>query len=253
CQPGMSRVGKTARKPVALEDVEALHQHIQDLKAQLLNANKVIQSLQRRARSISVTSGYTSGAERPLPAPKVLASPAHSLTDEDEGWQKYNSLIQAQARELSHLRQMLREGRGVSRSLAHHLRDALRSFEDLLRGTDIDYYLGQGFREQLAQGRNLAERLSDKLGISKSDLVMGPLCRLSRKLQEKEKVIESLEVKLQERSESPGSSCPPSESSHSASSSSFTSEGLEPCSDGDAASEYSQCQEEPAQHAGTAG
>lgn len=80
---------------------------------------------------------------------------------------KYNSLIQAQARELSHLRQMLREGRGVSRSLAQHLRDALRSFEDLLRGTDIDYYLGQGFREQLAQGRQLAERLSDKLGTSK--------------------------------------------------------------------------------------
>lgn len=55
----------------------------------------------------------------------------------------------------------------MSRSLAQHLRDALRSFEDLLRGTDIDYYLGQGFREQLAQGRQLAERLSDKLGISK--------------------------------------------------------------------------------------
>lgn len=62
---------------------------------------------------------------------------------------------------------MLREGRGVSCSLAQHLRDALRSFEDLLRGTDIDYYLGQGFREQLAQGRQLAERLSDKLGTSK--------------------------------------------------------------------------------------
>ncbi|KAJ7404955.1 myomegalin-like [Pitangus sulphuratus] len=314
CQLGMPRAGKTAQKVMALEDVGALHQHIQDLKAQLLNANKVIQSLQRRARSVSVTSGYTSGAERPLPGPKALASPAHSLTDEDEGWQsdghgtlcppalrthrdlqslvhrvalleaqlpsakpggalpkelqsatwpgKYNSLIQAQARELSHLRQMLREGRAVSRSLAQHLRDALRSFEDILRGTDIDYYLGQGFREQLAQGRQLAERLSDKLGTrdrqdgedktshellalrkelwdgGHPDLpaqVTGYLCRLSRKLQEKEKVIESLEVKLQERSESPGSSCPPSESSHSATSSSFTSEGLEPCSDGDAA------------------
>uniref|UniRef100_U3JMD4 Uncharacterized protein n=1 Tax=Ficedula albicollis TaxID=59894 RepID=U3JMD4_FICAL len=302
CQPGMSRAGKTAQKTMALEDVEALHQHIQDLKAQLLNANKVIQSLQRHARSISVTSGYTSSAERPLPAPKALASPAHSLTDEDEGWQsdghgtlcppalrahrdlqslvhrvalleaqlpaakhgaalpkelqsatwpgKYNSLIQAQARELSHLRQLLREGRGLSRSLAQHLRDALRSFEDLLRGTDIDYYLGQGFREQLAQGRQLAERLSDKLdGEDKSSHELLAQ-RLSRELQEKEKVIESLEVKLQERSESPGSSCPPSESSHSASSSSFTSEGLEPCSDGDAASEYSQCHEEPAQHTG---
>ncbi|NXP88525.1 MYOME protein, partial [Passerina amoena] len=308
CQPGMPRLGKPARKTMALEDVEALHQHIQDLKAQLLNANKVIQSLQRRARSISVTSGYTSGAERPLAAPKASASPAHSLTDEDEGWQsdghgalcppalrahrdlqslvhrvtlleaqlpaakhgatlpkelhsatwpgKYNSLIQAQARELSHLRQLLREGRGLSRSLAQHLRDALRSFEDLLRGTDIDYYLGQGFREQLAQGRHLAERLSDKLGIRDrqdgEDKTSHELLaqRLSQELQEKEKVIESLEVKLQERSESPGSSCPPSESSHSASSSSFTSEGLEPCSDGDAASEYSQGHEEPAQHTG---
>ncbi|XP_027514277.1 myomegalin-like isoform X8 [Corapipo altera] len=308
CQLGVPRAGKTAQKVMALEDVEALHQHIQDLKAQLLNANKVIQSLQRRARSISVTSGYTSGAERPLPGPKALASPAHSLTDEDEGWQsdghgtlcppalrahrdlqslvhrvalleaqlpsakpggvlpkelqsatwpgKYNSLIQAQARELSHLRQMLREGRGVSRSLAQHLRDALRSFEDLLRGTDIDYYLGQGFREQLAQGRQLAERLSDKLGTRDrqdgEDKTSHELLalRLSRKLQEKEKVIESLEVKLQERSESPGSSCPPSESSHSATSSSFMSEGLEPCSDGDAASECSQCHEEPAQLTG---
>ncbi|KAM6343597.1 myomegalin-like [Alca torda] len=308
CRPGMPRVGKAARKAMAQADVGALHQHIQDLKAQLLNANKVIQSLQRRARSISVTSGYTSGAERPPPGPMALASSAHSLTDEDEGWQsdghgtlcppalrahrdlqhlvhrvalleaqlpaakpgavlpkelqsatwpgKYDSLIQAQARELSHLRQTLREGRGVSRSLAQHLRDALRSFEDLLRGTDIDYYLGQGFREQLAQGRQLAERLSDKLGTRDrqdgEDKTSHELLalRLSRELQEKEKVIESLEAKLQERCESPGSSRPPSESSRSATSTSFVSEGLEPCSDGDAASECSQCHEEPARLTG---
>ncbi|XP_074762928.1 myomegalin isoform X4 [Athene noctua] len=304
CQPGMPRAGKAAWKAVAPVDVRALHQHIQDLKAQLLNANKVIQSLQRRARSVSVTSGYTSGTERPPPGPVALASPAHSLTDEDEGWQsdghstlcpptlrshcdlqhllhrvtlleaqlpatkpggilpkelqsatwpgKYDSLIQAQARELSHLRQTLREGRGVSRSLAQHLRDALRSFEDLLRGTDIDYYLGQGFRKQLAQGRQLAERLSDKLGTRDrqdgEDKTSHELLalRLSQELQEKEKVIESLEAKLQERCESPDSSHPPSESSHSATSSSFVSEGLEPCSDGDAASECSQCRKEPA-------
>ncbi|XP_054239892.1 myomegalin-like isoform X2 [Indicator indicator] len=305
--PGMPRAGKAAQKAMAPVDVGALQQHIQDLRAQLLNANKVIQSLQRRARSISLTSGYTSGAERPPPGTTALASSAHSLTDEDEGWQsdghstlcppalrahrdlqhlvrrvalleaqlptaklggglpkelqsatwpgKYDSLIQAQARELSHLRQTLREGRGVSRSLAQHLRDALRSFEDLLRGTDIDYYLGQGFREQLAQGRHLAERLSDKLGTNRQDgedktshelLAL----RLSRELQEKEKVIESLEAKLQERCESPGSSLPPSESSCSAISSSFVSEGLEPCSDGDAASECSQCHEEPTQLTG---
>uniref|UniRef100_A0A8C2UGY6 Myomegalin n=1 Tax=Coturnix japonica TaxID=93934 RepID=A0A8C2UGY6_COTJA len=162
---------------------------------------------------------------------------------------KYNSLIQAQARELSHLRQTLREGRGVSRSLAQHLRDALRSFEELLRGTDIDYYLGQGFREQLARGRHLAERLSDKLGTSKC--LWGHWVLLSRELQEKEKVIESLEAKLKERCESPGSSHPPSESSRSATSTSFVSDVLEPSSDGEAASECSQCPEEPSRLPGT--
>uniref|UniRef100_A0A663LQC4 Uncharacterized protein n=1 Tax=Athene cunicularia TaxID=194338 RepID=A0A663LQC4_ATHCN len=153
---------------------------------------------------------------------------------------KYDSLIQAQARELSHLRQTLREGRGVSRSLAQHLRDALRSFEDLLRGTDIDYYLGQGFRKQLAQGRQLAERLSDKLGTSKYlrwgalglDTGHGGLGRDA--LMDSVKGWGHL-------------------SSRSATSSSFVSEGLEPCSDGDVASECSQCRKEPARLAGTAG
>ncbi|OXB57796.1 hypothetical protein ASZ78_000154 [Callipepla squamata] len=303
CRSGVPRVSKAALKAVAQPDVGALRQHIQDLKAQLLNANKVIQSLQRRTRSISVTSGYTSGTERPQLCPAVQVSPPHSLTDEDEGWQsdghgtlcpqrdlerlvhrvalleaqlppakpggvfpkelqsatwpgKYNSLIQAQARELSHLRQTLREGRGASRSLAQHLRDALRSFEELLRGTDIDYYLGQGFREQLAQGRQLAERLSDKLGTrdqqngedkSSHELLV---LRLTRELQEKDKMIESLEAKLQERCESPGSSLPPSESSCSVTSTSFVSDVLEPCSDGEAASECSQYPEEPARHPG---
>lgn len=81
---------------------------------------------------------------------------------------------------------------------------------------------------------------------------MSHLHRLSRELQEKEKVIKSLEAKLQERCESPGSSRSPSELSRSATSTSFVSEGLEPCSDGDTASECSQCHQEPAQLAGTA-
>ncbi|KFO79559.1 Myomegalin, partial [Cuculus canorus] len=147
-------------------------------------------------------------------------------------------------------------GRGVSHSLTQHLRDALRSFEDLLRGTDIDYYLGQGFREQLAQGRQLAERLNDKLGTRDrqdgKDKTSHELLamRLSQELQEKERMIESLEAKLQDRCESPGSSWPPSESSHSATSTSFVSERLEPCSDGDMDSECSQCHEEPARLTG---
>lgn len=81
---------------------------------------------------------------------------------------KYDSLIQDQARELSYLRQKIREGRGICYLLTQHAKDTVKSFEDLLRSNDIDYYLGQSFREQLAQGSQLTERLTSKLSTSKS-------------------------------------------------------------------------------------
>ena len=81
---------------------------------------------------------------------------------------KYDSLIQDQARELSYLRQKIREGRGICYLLTQHSKDTVKSFEDLLRSNDIDYYLGQSFREHLAQGSQLTERLTSKLSTSKS-------------------------------------------------------------------------------------
>uniref|UniRef100_F7AVJ3 Olduvai domain-containing protein n=1 Tax=Monodelphis domestica TaxID=13616 RepID=F7AVJ3_MONDO len=160
---------------------------------------------------------------------------------------KYDSLIQAQARELSHLRQKIREGRGVCHILSQHLRDTVKSFEDLLRGTDIDYYLGQSFREQLAQGSQLAERLTNKLNTSKSS--HGPLQELSKELQEKEKVIEALQSKLNARSLTPSSSHALSDSHRSPSSTSFLSEDMEGSSDMDVASEYTQYEDDCADKA----
>jgi len=49
----------------------------------------------------------------------VVPFPPHSH-------RKYNSLIQAQARELSHLRQRIREGQGVSHILTQHLGDTTK-------------------------------------------------------------------------------------------------------------------------------
>ncbi|XP_027722494.1 myomegalin-like isoform X4 [Vombatus ursinus] len=170
---------------------------------------------------------------------------------------KYDSLIQAQARELSHLRQKIREGRGVCHILTQHLKDTVKSFEDLLRGTDIDYYLGQSFREQLAQGSQLAERLTSKLNTkdrgkvddhSSHDLLA---LRLSRELQEKEKVIEALQSKLNARSLTPCSSHALSDSHRSPSSASFLSEEMEASSDMDVASEYTQYEEDCADKAPT--
>ncbi|XP_043989812.1 myomegalin-like isoform X11 [Gambusia affinis] len=125
---------------------------------------------------------------------------------------KYNSLIQAQARELSHLRQRMREGQGVCHILTQHLGDTTKAFEELLRANDVDYYMGQSFREQLAQSSALAQRVLTKISgrqwtenhSEKTGHELVAL-RLSKELQQKDKLIESLHTKLHQRPETPSS------------------------------------------------
>lgn len=76
---------------------------------------------------------------------------------------KLDSLLKAQARELSLLRQRLREGQAACGVLRRHLADATRAFEELLRANDVDYYTGQSFREQLAQSAALAQRVGARI------------------------------------------------------------------------------------------
>ncbi|XP_061440858.1 myomegalin-like isoform X3 [Rhineura floridana] len=166
---------------------------------------------------------------------------------------KYDSLVQAQARELSYLRQMMREGQGVCHMLKQLFRDTIKSFEELLRGTDIDYFFGQSFREQLAQGNQLTERLARKLN-RRNDLNVEEksshellVLRLSKELQEKEQIIRNLKAKLQVHSVTPSSSRTISESPRSGSSTSFLSDGLEGCSDVDDVSECIFYQEDPSE------
>lgn len=93
--PGRKPLGSQLRKQDEFQargksdDISVLHKDIRDLKAQLQTANKVIQNLKSRVRSLSVTSDYSSSLERPrkLKAIGTLeASSPHSVTDEDEGW-----------------------------------------------------------------------------------------------------------------------------------------------------------------------
>ncbi|XP_032388029.1 myomegalin isoform X4 [Etheostoma spectabile] len=160
---------------------------------------------------------------------------------------KYNSLIQAQARELSHLRQRMREGQGVCQILTQHLGDTTKAFEELLRANDIDYYMGQSFREQLAQSSALAQRVVTKISGreqagSHDDETGHELLalRLSKELQQKDKIIESLHTKLQQRPETPSSCHALSETTDQSDRTSLvsdeyrTNEDLELCSDLDA-------------------
>ncbi|XP_028823711.1 myomegalin-like isoform X3 [Denticeps clupeoides] len=76
---------------------------------------------------------------------------------------RFDSLIQAQARELCVLRGRVREGACVCRLLSRQLADTTKAFEELLRATDVDYYMGQSFREQLSQSGALAHRAYAKI------------------------------------------------------------------------------------------
>uniref|UniRef100_A0A8C0QKR8 Uncharacterized protein n=1 Tax=Canis lupus familiaris TaxID=9615 RepID=A0A8C0QKR8_CANLF len=75
---------------------------------------------------------------------------------------KYHSLIQDQARELTHLRQKMRMGRAFSSLLIQHVRNTMKTFEELLSSNKVDHYMEQHFREHLTKGSQLAESLASK-------------------------------------------------------------------------------------------
>ncbi|KAG7273173.1 hypothetical protein CRUP_019300, partial [Coryphaenoides rupestris] len=259
----------------------SLRHLVQDLRAQLTRCHKVIRGLQLRVRSLSSTSDYASSLER---TPRKVnwafeASPAHSGADDDEGWMSDTlaSSSRSKPRPSRELRELVSrvasleaqlkssrlqgkglaeegkcatwpgEGRGVGHILTQHLGDTTKAFEELLRANDIDYYMGQSFREQLAQSSSLAQRVATK--ISGRDRAEGHddktghellALRLSKELQQKDQIIESLHTKLQRRPETPSSCHALSETSDQTDRTSLVSdecrthEDLELCSELDA-------------------
>ncbi|XDC69630.1 hypothetical protein R6Z07F_000803 [Ovis aries] len=113
--------------------------------------------------------------------------------------EKY-SLIQDQARDLTHLREKIRIGRAVSSLLIQHVQNAVKAFEELLSSRKIDYNMEQHFREQLAKSSQLAESLASKFntddGISKKKQREQVLQRLSilRERQKRGKKTEVLQT-----------------------------------------------------------
>uniref|UniRef100_A0A5F7ZFD4 Uncharacterized protein n=1 Tax=Macaca mulatta TaxID=9544 RepID=A0A5F7ZFD4_MACMU len=77
--------------------------------------------------------------------------------------QIHDPLIQAQAKELTHLQQKIQERGGVCYLFTQHVKNTVKSFEGLLRNTGIAYYQRQRFCEQMVQGSQLTEILVRKL------------------------------------------------------------------------------------------
>ncbi|KAJ1174636.1 hypothetical protein NDU88_006456 [Pleurodeles waltl] len=206
--------------------------------------NKYLQQLTER---VSLLEDQLQTSKRDKDSPNQLKSSTWSG--------KYDCLIQAQARELSLLRLKVREGKGVCHILNQHLRDIVKSFEELLRMNDIDYYMGQSFRDQLSQGNQLVEnlnsRLSSKDRFDVDDKSGHELLSLtiSNELRQKDTLIEGLQSRRQGQSLTPSSSCAISESEPSERTSfvsddqASTIDDFEACSDIDVASENIQYQE----------
>ncbi|XP_055442830.1 neuroblastoma breakpoint family member 6-like protein [Bubalus kerabau] len=76
---------------------------------------------------------------------------------------RYDSLIEAQARELTCLRRKIQEGKGVCHLFTQHAKNTIKTFESFLKSTDMTYYQRQRFCELLTQGSQLADRLASKL------------------------------------------------------------------------------------------
>uniref|UniRef100_A0A8P0NQ28 Myomegalin n=2 Tax=Canis lupus familiaris TaxID=9615 RepID=A0A8P0NQ28_CANLF len=114
---------------------------------------------------------------------------------------KYHSLIQDQARELTHLRQKMRMGRAFSSLLIQHVRNTMKTFEELLSSNKVDHYMEQHFREHLTKGSQLAESLASKFdtdACTHEKNETGQMLRtlsILREMQKKGKVTEVLKTR----------------------------------------------------------
>ncbi|XP_023840272.1 CDK5 regulatory subunit-associated protein 2 isoform X5 [Salvelinus sp. IW2-2015] len=122
---------------------------------------------------------------------------------------RIDSLVQSQARELSQLRCQIQESRGLGALHRMQLEELSLAFEELLQASDVDYYVGEVFREQLDKSLGVLERLEGRLekGDAQLDNEDGAALelaqRLSKELQEKTRLVQSLQIQL--RGQTPSS------------------------------------------------
>nr|XP_046230565.1 myomegalin-like isoform X2 [Scatophagus argus] len=122
---------------------------------------------------------------------------------------RLDSLVQSQARELSQLRQQIKESRRLGALQRRQLEELNKAFKELLRGSEVDYYMGEVVKEQLDKSLGILDRLEGRLDKGESHLDNEDVAalelsrRLAKELQEKNRLIQSLQSQL--RGQSPSS------------------------------------------------
>ncbi|KAM4720438.1 CDK5 regulatory subunit-associated protein 2 isoform 3-T3 [Anableps anableps] len=122
---------------------------------------------------------------------------------------RLDSLVKSQARELSQLRQQIKESRRLGALQRRQLEELNIAFKDLLHAGEVDCYMGEVVKEQLDKSLNLLDKLEGRLDKEESHLVSegGAALELSRRLakelQEKNRLIQSLQSQI--RGQAPSS------------------------------------------------
>ncbi|XP_032089241.1 CDK5 regulatory subunit-associated protein 2 isoform X3 [Thamnophis elegans] len=82
-------------------------------------------------------------------------------------------------------RQKIHESHNICATYRQHLSNLIRAFEDLLRDSEVDYYIAESFREQLNQSAQIFERLEHQCLYGDSiDDEMTRLCNLAQSLSD---------------------------------------------------------------------
>lgn len=76
---------------------------------------------------------------------------------------RLDSLVKSQARELSQLREQIKESRRLGVLQRRQLEELSKAFKDLLHSGEVDHYMGEVVKEQLNKSLNLLDKLDGRL------------------------------------------------------------------------------------------
>ncbi|CAG5867677.1 unnamed protein product [Menidia menidia] len=120
---------------------------------------------------------------------------------------RLDSLVQSQARELSQLRQQIKESRKLGALQRRQLEDLSKAFKELLHAGEVDCYMGEVVKTQLDKSLSILDRLEGRLDRGDSHLdnedgaALDLSRRLAKELQEKNRVIQSLQSRVRGQSQ----------------------------------------------------
>ncbi|XP_024155482.1 CDK5 regulatory subunit-associated protein 2 isoform X3 [Oryzias melastigma] len=120
---------------------------------------------------------------------------------------RLDSLVQSQARELSQLRQQIKESRRLGALHRQQLEELNKAFKELLHAGEVDCHMGEVVKEQLDKSLTILGRLEGRLDKGETpvdeDVAALQLSRkLAKELQEKNQLIHNLQNQIRGRSPS---------------------------------------------------